>query len=251
MKIKNILIGILSILSTSSLVLSYAKYKSVFDGVAGENKFLDTVYSIIDPIYVSGAYGNAGPTGVDHMDGDNITAVYDGDNTFSDDTKKRWTNWSSNTEDRGKAVALTFKWSTDIYIDNIVMNLFIDANGCDFPKVVSFIEDFECEGDSNGYIIMDSIKGTKITNFVETRNYTSAVRESDSVYLVSFTDGTTGKFIWSYKGKCPAHTYTFTEKVKTNNLTILIEPKDGWFIGLTELEFFNEGVLLELNLVTL
>ena len=251
MKIRSILIGTLSILCTSSLVISYAKYKSSYDGIAGENKFLDTIYSIIDPIYVAGAFGNAGPTGVDHMDGDNITAVYDGDNTFSQDTTKRWTNWSDNDEDRGKAVALTFRWSTDIYIDKIVMNFFIDAGGCDFPQAVSFIKNFECQVDANNYIIMDSIQGPKITNFDETTNYTSAVREDDSVYLITFNDGTTGKFYWNYTGRCPAHTYTFNEKVKTNNLTILIEPKDDWFIGLTELEFFNEGVLLELNLVTL
>lgn len=237
---KKYIIMIPSLLSIMLLTIniSNAKYVTNIKGDIGINEFLGTFYDETD-IIIEGFHGGAGEDGfANGTSGDNIGAVYDNDTTFSQDTSKRWTNWSSDSFGRGEAVTLAFRWENTIYIDQIMMHFFIDAGGCDFPENIIFSYYDESLG---SYVEINS------SNYVETRNYTDAYRGSDSVYQIKFEGNSNYVgFYYDYTGICPCHTYTLKENIKTKIFKITLDALSGYFVGLTELQFYNDGVLLDI-----
>ena len=234
-KVINSVLLILSLFVTSTITLTYARYVNNVQGIAGENAFLGTFYTGTTISIVGDS-------------ADTLATIYDDETFFSQDTKYRWTNWSDDDSKRGTTVSMTLGWEEPIVLDQVMMYFFIDHKGCDFPELIS-LSYYNFTTDSYIEITSD--------DYSMTTNYTDTYRlGSDGFRYIEFEGSNSyTKIDHNYTGVCPYHSYVFKNEISTTafrfslkgSTTKTIEGKSGFFVGLTELQLYNNGTLLNIE----
>lgn len=169
---------------------------------------------------------------------DNIQTLNDGSVTYDgSNTKYRWTSWSANNNDRGSVVIMTILFSEQLTFDKLRIYHFIDAGGCDFPDSMTF-----------EYYNLTSKEYTDLNegqDYSTTENWSNAKRDSRTgVYTMTINDQSV-TFTYDYKGAAPCTTLTFDQPVTTNSISVTFDAKDGYFVGLMEIQvLYNDANLI-------
>ena len=179
---------------------------------------------------------------------DNENSLSDGDANFSTtegggSTSKRWTNWYSDNQARGKEAEIHLIFAKTVNISIMRLYHFVDYDGVDMPKsvAVSYI-------DANGET--KQIVSSSLENM--TRNFDVA-SDRTSIYRTYSTsnispkyniEGQDYEFLYGNTVKAPYTEVDFNETITTNTIIIKLQANDNWYLGLIEIAMdwiFEDG----------
>ena len=193
------------------------------------------------------------PTITEGTSSDNINTMGDGSSNYSTSTNNRWTNWTSSSSGLGAPVSMFLVWGEQKTFDQIKIYHFVDASKnpgpCDFPESIT-VEYYDADTDSYKMLFSSVLLTTNSGNpnkYTTTasgvqisQNWSDASRRNgDNVYVMKIDDKE-ATFIWSYTGDVPCTTFSF-DGISTQALRITFDAKSGCFVGITEIEYFNDG----------
>ena len=255
MKFRRLFVACLCLISIALVAINSitnAKYYTSIITQVWKTNF--TYYGVVNPGDVKFRYT------IDAQSADNPSSMFDGnvalnhkEASAANDTKNRWTNWSSSGTNKGEDARVLITFVKPVYVSVIRLYHFLDNAGCDLPRDISLV--YTSNTGESITVLNDEPLENLERSFEKANSRDSIFRTGDSnpIYNVNGVDKNYTSL--EYYDEAPYTTIYFDEgkQVCLTSFEIHMQAGAGWYIGLTELAidwifadyFTNGGVLSE------
>ena len=252
MKFKRLFVACLCLISIGLVVINTftnAKYYTTIVTQVWKTNF--TYYGVVNPGDVKFRYT------IDAQSADNPPSMFDGNEILNhneadaaNNTKNRWTNWSSSGTNKGEDARIIISFVKPVYMKAIRLYYFLDNAGCDIPrdltvsyvasetgKSINVINDKSLTELDNSFDVASSSGRTSIfrdqSGGVNSGGplYYDKATQKDVSYVQTNSSG-------GYVNMEPPYTTVYFKSDKSQvcltSLELHMQAGENWYIGLTE-----------------